>query len=82
MFLEITILPDHVHMLIQIPPRDSLARVTQILEGSTSKKLREEFPELEEFLWGDSFWADGYFAESVGIVDEQVVRKYIDEQNK
>jgi len=31
---------------------------------------------LEEFLWGDSFWADGYFAETVGQVDEEVVRKY------
>ena len=46
------ILPDHVHMLIQIPPRDSVAHVMQILKGGTSKKLRDEFPELEEFLGG------------------------------
>jgi len=39
--------------------------------------LRKEYPELEEFLWGDSFWADGYFAETVGQVDEEVVKKYI-----
>jgi putative transposase len=77
---EVKILPDHVHMLIQIPPRDSLAHVMQILKGSTSKKLREEFPEIEEFLWGDSFWADGYFAESVGAVSEAAIRKYIKEQ--
>jgi len=67
-------------MLIQIPPRDSLAHVMQILEGGTSKKLREEFPELEEFLWGDGFWADGYFAESVGAVSEAAIRRYIKEQ--
>ena len=73
-------LPDHVHMLIQIPPRDSLAHVMQILKGVTSKKLREEFPEIEEFLWGDSFWADGHFAESVGAVSEAAIRKYIKEQ--
>ena len=73
-------MPDHVHMLIQIPPRDSLAHVMQILKGGTSKKLREEFPELEEFLWGDSFWADGYFAESVGMLSEAAVRQYIKEQ--
>ena len=74
------ILPDHVHMLIQIPPRDSVAHVMQILKGGTSKKLRDEFPELEESLWGDSFWADGYFAESVGAVSEAAIRQYIKDQ--
>lgn len=44
--------------------------------------IRKEFPELEEFLWGDSFWADGYFAETIGKVDEEVIKKYIKEQQK
>jgi len=44
--------------------------------------IRKEYPELEEFLWGDSFWADGYFAEKVGNVDEEVVRRYIREQRR
>jgi REP element-mobilizing transposase RayT len=35
---------------------------------------------MEEFLWGESFWADGYFAETVGKVDEEVVKKYIRQQ--
>lgn len=44
--------------------------------------IRKEYPELEEFLWGDSLWADGYFAESVGEVDEAVVKKYIKQQHR
>jgi len=40
------------------------------------------FPELKEFLVGDSFWADGYFAETVGKVNEEVVKKYIRQQRK
>ena len=44
--------------------------------------IRDEFPELEEFLWGDSFWSDGYFVESIGKVSETAIRKYIQEQNK
>ena len=44
--------------------------------------IRKEYPELEEFLWGDSFWADGYFVETVGTVDEEVVRRYIREQRR
>jgi len=44
--------------------------------------LRKENPELEEFLWGDSFWADGSFAETVGQVNEEIVKKYIRDQTK
>ena len=72
--------PDHVHMIIQLKPRESVLQVVQLLKGGTSLVLRNEFPELEEFLWGDSFWADGYFAETVGTVNEEVVRKYIRNQ--
>lgn len=73
---------DHVHMVIQINPSNSVAEVVQILKGGTSRVIRKEFPELEEFLWGDSFWADGYFAESIGQIDEEIVKKYIREQQK
>ena len=66
--------------MIQIKPSDSVANVVQILKGGTSRAIRKEFPKLEEFLWGDSFWADGYFAESVGKVDEDVIKKYIQTQ--
>ena len=79
---ELSIQNDHVHVLVQIKPSDSIAEVVQVLKGGTSKVIRKEFPELEEFLWGDSFWADGYFAESVGQVDEEVIKKYIREQQK
>ena len=73
---------DHVHILVQISPRESVAEVVKILKGGTSKIIRSEFPELEEFLWGDSLWADGYFAETVGKVDEEVIRKYIKDQQR
>ena len=72
---------DHVHLIIQTNPSDSVAEVVQRLKGGTSRVIRKEFPELEEFLWGDSLWADGYFAETVRSVDEEVVRRYIRQQN-
>ena len=79
---ELSIQRDHIHMLIQVEPRASVSRVVQLLKGGTSLKIRQEFPKLEEFLWGDSFWADGYFAESIGTVREEMVRKYIREQQR
>jgi len=50
------------------------------LKGGTSRVIRKEFPELREFLWGDSLWQDGYFIETVGRIDEKKMRLYIQEQ--
>ena len=63
-------------------PRESIASVVKTLKGGTSRVLRAEYPKLEEFLWGSSFWSDGYFAESVGRVDEAVVSDYIRRQQQ
>lgn len=79
---ELNVQPDHVHLLLQVSPTDSIFSVMQILKGGTSRLLRREFPELEEFLWGDSLWGDGYFAESVGQQEEAVLRAYIQNQGR
>lgn len=70
-------MPDHVHMLLQLPPKTPLPVAIQYLKGGTSKVIRKEFPELEEFLWGESLWAEGYFAESLGRASEGVMRAYV-----
>jgi putative transposase len=77
---ELNIQPDHVHMMIQLKTTISISNAVQSLKGGSSRIIRKEFPELEEFLWGDSFWADGYFAETVGQVNETVMRNYIQNQ--
>ena len=75
----VKVLSDHVHVLIQVQPTETVADVVQKLKGGTSYLLRKEFPELEEFLWGDHFWADGYFAETVGARSFAAVKRYIKE---
>ncbi|HYA26380.1 MAG TPA: IS200/IS605 family transposase [Thermodesulfovibrionales bacterium] len=77
---EMSLQTDHIHLIMQIKPNDSISGIAQTLKGGTSRALRKEFPELDEFLWGDSFWADGYFAESVGHVDADILKRYIREQ--
>lgn len=78
--VELNVQPDHVHLLVQLPRKQAVAHAVQLMKGGTSKKIREEHPELEEFLWGDSLWADGYFAESVGRVTEARIKVYIQNQ--
>ena len=79
---EIEIMPDHVHMLIQLPPTIELTKAVMYLKGGSAKVVRKEFPELEEFLWGDTLWQDGYFIETIGRVDERKMRTYIQNQKK
>jgi len=67
-------------MLLQINPRESLSKAVQILKGGSSYIIRKENPNLEEFLWGKSFWSDGFFAESVGQKNEKAIRDYIKNQ--
>ena len=78
---SLAIKQDHIHILIQIKPRESVAKVVQLLKGGSSRILRKEFPDLEEFVWGDSLWCDGYFVTTVGEVDEGIVKRYISSQS-
>lgn len=63
--------------MIQLPPTMLFSKAMQYLKGGTSRELRKDFPEIQEFLWGDSFWADGYFAETVGVRDYATIKQYI-----
>lgn len=79
---RLVVMPDHIHMLIELPPSISVSGAVQILKGGSSRAIRQSHPELEEWLWGDSFWADGYFAESTGRNTEQAIKRYIENQWK
>jgi putative transposase len=78
--LELSIQADHVHLLLSAKPRYSPAKIMHLIKGGTSRQLRQEFPQLEESLWGDSFWADGYFVSTHGQWTEATVRHYIQHQ--
>jgi putative transposase len=77
---ELNIQIDHVHMIVQLKPSLSVSKSVQLFKGGSSKVVRLEFPELEEFLWGTSFWGDGYFAETVGFCSEEAIKAYVRNQ--
>ena len=77
---ELNIQQDHIHLLVQLKPSISVSNAVQLLKGGSSHVLRKEFPKLKEFLWGKSFWADGYFVETIGKIDEKRIREYIKNQ--
>ena len=69
---------DHVHMLIEYPPKTSLSDLVKRFKGRTSRILQQEFPQLRKQYWGRHFWAIGYGAWSTGNITEEVVKKYLE----
>ena len=78
--VELNIQRDHIHMIVQLKQTNSVSKSMQKLKGGSSKVIRSEFPDLKEFLWGENFWSEGYFAETVGRVSEDMIRQYVKNQ--
>jgi putative transposase len=74
--------PDHVHILLEIPPYISVSRIVQHLKGESSRKLQMEFPRLGKQFWGQHLWQIGYFCATTGTVTEQLIKAYIEEQGR
>jgi len=66
--------PDHMHLLLSIPPSVSISKVLQYIKGKSSRKLLQEFEVLRKRYWGQHLWARGYFAVTVGNVNEEEVQ--------
>ena len=77
---ELNIQRDHVHMVVLLKQTISVSQAVQRFKGGSSKVIREEFPELKEFLWGKNFWTEGYFAETVGRIAEDAIKNYVKNQ--
>ena len=70
---------DHVHMMVSIPPKYSVASVVGFLKGKSAIWIARNYAERTRSFIGKSFWARGYFVSTVGR-DEEVIRKYIRHQ--
>jgi putative transposase len=73
------LLPDHVHMLISIPPKHSVAQVIGYIKGKSAIHLARTYSERKRNFVGQNFWARGYFVSTVGR-DEEAIRQYIRNQ--
>jgi REP-associated tyrosine transposase len=75
------LLPDHVHMMISIPPKYAVAQVIGLLKGKSAIHLARVYGGRKQNFVEQSFWARGYFVSTVGR-DEAVVREYIRTQEE
>ncbi len=73
------VMPDHVHMMISIPPKYAVAQVVGYIKGKSAIHIARQFAGKTRNYVGQHFWARGYFASTVGR-DEVVIRSYIRHQ--
>ena len=74
-------MPDHVHMLVSIPPKMSVSSFMGYLKEKSAMMIFEYHANLKYKFGNRHFWADGYYVSTVGL-NEATVRKYIQEQEK
>lgn len=75
--------PDHVHLLIEYPPTVQLSRLVNSLKGVSARVLRRDhMPAIRRYLWGEHFWSPSYFAGSVGGAPLDILKTYIENQNR
>ena len=73
--------PDHVHLLLDVPPKWSPSRVMQAIKGKTSHHLLQDYRRLRKEFWGRHLWARGYFVATTGNVSDEMVDQYIETQD-
>ena len=72
---------DHIHMLLSVPPKYSIAMVIGYLKGKSAVRIHREILKVQGTLFGRTFWARGYCVSTVGL-NEQEIWQYVRDQEK
>jgi len=78
--LKLEVMPDHVHLLVEVDPQYGIHRLVRQLKGRSSRLLRQEYPWLKSRL--PTLWTNAYFVSTVGDTPVEVIKQYIDDQKR
>ena len=78
--IELEIMPDHVHLLIEVDPQFGIHKLVKNIKGYTSKILRQEFKVLTTKL--PTLWTNSYFISTVGGAPLSIIKQYIENQKR
>ncbi|WP_100218544.1 IS200/IS605 family transposase [Alicyclobacillus hesperidum] len=76
--IEMEVMPDHVHLLVEVDPQFGIHRLVKQMKGRSSRILRQEFPGLRSRL--PTLWTNSYFVSTVGGAPLAVIKQYIENQ--
>lgn len=72
---------DHVHLLVNYPPKVSISTLVNSLKGVSSRLIRQKhYPTIQKALWGEALWSPSYFAASCGGAPLEIIQQYIQQQ--
>jgi len=71
---------DHVHLLIEYPPKISISSLVNSLKGVSSRLLRRQRPDIVKRYWKNVLWSPSYFAASCGGAPLDIIKQYIEQQ--
>jgi putative transposase len=71
---------EHVHLLINYPPKHSVSSIVNSLKGGSSRLLRIERPDIEKRYWNNVLWSPSYFAGSCGGAPLGIIKQYVEQQ--
>ena len=78
--IEMEVMPDHVHILLEVDPQFGIHRAVKALKGRTSGILRQEYPWLRSRI--PTLWTNSYFCSTVGGAPLSVIKQYIENQKQ
>ena len=74
---------DHIHLLINYPPKVAISNLVNSLKGVSSRLIRKKkYPEIQRKLWGNMLWSPSYFAGSCGGAPLSIIKQYIEQQQR
>ncbi|UWX63390.1 IS200/IS605 family transposase [Deinococcus rubellus] len=76
--MALEIMPDHVHLLVQVDPQFGIHKLVKLAKGRSSRLLRSEFPWLKSRL--PTLWTNSYFVATVGGAPLEIVKQYVEDQ--
>ena len=76
--IEMEVMPDHIHLLLEVDPQFGIHKAVKLIKGTTSRILRNEFSELTTKL--PTLWTNSYFVSTVGGAPLDIVKQYIESQ--
>ena len=74
--------PEHIHLMVSIPPQLSVSKLMQYIKGKTARKLLQEYESLRKRYYGGHLWARGYYSATSGNITDEMLKDYIENQDK
>ncbi len=73
---------DHIHLLLNYPPKVSISKLVNSLKGVSSRLIRKQHPEIAKYYWKGGLWSPSYFASSCGGAPLSIIKQYIEQQTR